>query len=186
MASDRIMRVAVDAARADIALMLLPITELGEVPERIWEDPYVIGYLCSVGGLAAEDATDGRLKEKHLAKAAFRALASLAAKQEAVLRAVVEDGTEEALVEFEDGFNAACKVAAVAMGENNFDLDEDVIRARKFVAENKGLLDRDGAPPDEASRVLALLQCALFHAYVVETYLPAAAAEIAIADGERR
>src|SRR5581483_6846650 len=146
MASFRIMRMAVDAARADVAPMLRVFTDIAPLPEAFWSDPYVLGYLSSVGGMAAEDATDGRLGQRDLATAAFRALGALAAKPVAELRAAVEDGGPEAVQEFEEGFLAAYKVAAVGTGSDEFDQDEVVRQARAFAAENKEELDKNGAP----------------------------------------
>ena len=177
MPSERIMRMAVDAAREDIARTLAILRPLGPLPELFWRDPYVIGYLASVGGMAAEDVTDGRLGEKDLTKASFRALGAIAGKPPAQLRAVVEDGAPDALAEFEYGFLAAYKVAAVACGDDAFDDDETVIQARAFVDEHKALLDRRGAPPDETARMIAVLEAGLFVTYVAETHYPGVATD---------
>jgi hypothetical protein len=166
------MRIAVDAAREDIGQMLSMLLQVGPVPDRMWRDPYVIGYLASLGGMAAEVVTDGRLSEKHLTKAAFRALGALAGKPAQELRAVVENGTEEALAEFEEGFLAAYKVAAVACGDDQFDGDPDVTQARQFVAQHKSILDQGGLVADETARTVATLESALFVTYVAETYYP--------------
>ena len=172
MPSDRIMRLATDAAREDIAAVLATLRPLGPVPEPMWRDPYVIGYLAGIGGMAAEDVTDGRLSERHLTTVAFRALCALSGKIPAEQRAAVEGGQPGALEAFEDGFFAACKVAAVANGDNMFDSDPDVIDARDFVIASAAAFDRDGAPPDEQARIIATLESALFVTYVVTTYFP--------------
>ena len=173
MPSERIMRMAVVAAREDIAQTLAMLDRLGPVPDGFWCDPYVIGYLASLGGMAAEDVTDGRLSEKHLTKAAFRALGVVAGRPPAQLRAIVENGTPEALTEFEDGFVAAYKVASVACGDDEFDTDSVVMQARAFAAKHPTAFD--DALVDETARTVAVLESVLFVTYVAETYYPEAA-----------
>lgn len=176
MASERIMRLAAEAARKDIAQLLSMLQRIGPLPDAFWRDPYVIGYLASVGGMVAEDVTDGRLSEKHLTKASFLALAALAGKKPEQLRTVVENGTPDSLFAFEDGFFAACKVAAVASGSDEFDDDSAVVQARAFVSEHKAAFDQDGATADERARTVAVLESALFVTYVAEAYYPEAVA----------
>lgn len=177
MPSERIMRMAVDAARDEIALLLSTLRPLGPLPDQFWRDPYVIGYLAGVGGMAAEDVTDGRLGEKDLTKASFRALGLAAGKPPAQLRAEIEEGPPESLAEFEGGFLAAYKVAAVGCGDDTFDDDDIVVQARAFVAEHKEFLDQRGAPPDEAARTTAVLESSLFVTYVAEIHYPGVATD---------
>ena len=174
------MQNAVAAARGDLLPLLRVLTRIGPLPEAFWQDRYVLGYLSAVAGMAAEEATEGRLGEKDLAKVSFRALGSIAGKPAVALRAAVENGAADALAEFADGFEAASMVAAVHSGSDEFDRDRAVIGARKFVAENSDRLDSDGAPADMAARVALILESTLFYTYAIETYLSETARKLAV------
>jgi hypothetical protein len=173
MASPRLLQTAVEAGRRAIAPIVESVARFGPVPKTFWRDPYVLGYLAGMGGLAGRLATKGKLGHRDLTRAALRAIAAFAGRHPREVREAVESGSDLVHAEFEDGFFAAAKVVATLGGlDEELMRDEDVRKALEFAVRNKAQLDESDVGKDQSRRVTKILEIQLFFGYVVAEYYP--------------
>ena len=136
-----------------------PANVFGPIPNSIYEDPYVLGYLMALAtsgaAMANNEVADGKLSVADAANVALRGLEDAA-------------GASGRMAVFHDGYHHGDKMISVMFGILASENDLEVAEAFKAASHLKKIVD-----PSAADKVLAAqhLHVVHFNIYIREKHL---------------
>jgi hypothetical protein len=157
---------AVSVAKTHLNQFLATVTVFARtIPDSIYEDPYVLGYLASIAIFGAQMETRGKLSVEDVGRVSVEAIYAVAGASGRIAAENTIRFSSEQNNEFREGGRQATRMIQVMYGWLGPNDDPEIAKAFSITAENGARALAQGVS-DHKSLAAALLADQYFHQHV--------------------